>query len=60
MPLTPKEMVKFLKENGFEIVSQRGSHCKMKNLVTGRQTVVPMHNKDLAKGTERVILIRLV
>ena len=60
MPLTPKEMVKFLKENGFEIVSQRGSHCKMKNPVTGRQTVVPMHNKDLAKGIERVILIRLV
>ena len=37
MPLTPKEMVKFLKENGFEIVSQRGSHCKMKNPVTGRR-----------------------
>ena len=31
MPMTPKEMIKHLKNNGFEIVSQNGSHVKMKN-----------------------------
>ena len=28
MPMTPKEMVKLLKKNGFKIVSQNGSHMK--------------------------------
>lgn len=56
MPMTPKEMVKYLKNNGFEIVGQNGSHVKMRNLTTGRQTEVPMHNKDLKKGLETAIL----
>lgn len=30
MPMTPKEMIKLLKKNGFEEVSQNGSHVKMK------------------------------
>lgn len=55
MPMTPKQMVKFLKENGFEEVSQNGSHLKMKNPKTGRQTVVPMHAKDIPSGTEKSI-----
>ena len=56
MPLTPKQMIKHLKKNGFEVVSQRGSHVKMRNPQTGKQTGVPMHNKDLGKGLEEEIL----
>ncbi len=56
MPITPKQMVRFLKENGFEEVSQKGSHLKMKNPKTGKQTEIPMHAKDLPPGTEKAIL----
>jgi len=56
MPLTPKEMIKLLKQNGFEEVSQNGSHVKMKNNKTGLQTIVPLHAKDLKRGLEQAIL----
>lgn len=56
MPLTPKELVKLLIKNGFEPVSQKGSHLKLTNKTTGKQTVVPMHDKDLGKGLEQAIL----
>lgn len=53
MPMTPKEMVKLLKANGFEEIRQPGtSHLRMRNPKTGKQTTVPMHNKDLGKGLE--------
>ncbi len=56
MPIKPKEMVKLLKKNGFTEVSQNGSHIKMRNQKNGRQVIVPLHNKDLKKGTEQAIL----
>jgi predicted RNA binding protein YcfA (HicA-like mRNA interferase family) len=56
MPMTPKEMIKHLKNNGFEIVSQNGSHVKMKNSKTNLQTIIPYHSKSLKKGLEQEIL----
>lgn len=56
MPMTPKEMIKHLKQNGFEIVSQNGSHIKMKNSKTNLQTIIPYHSKSLKKGLEQEIL----
>ena len=56
MPLTPKQMVKLLKDNGFEEVSYSGSHLKMHNFSTGKQTEIPIHAKDLGKGLEHAIL----
>ena len=56
MPIKPSEMIKLLKKNGCIIVSQNGSHVKMRNQETGKQTIVPLHNKDLKKGTEQTIL----
>ena len=50
MPMSPKEMLKLLKENGFEEVSQNGSHIKLKCEETGRTVIVPYHSKDLKKG----------
>lgn len=54
--MTPKEMIKHLKRNGFREVSQNGSHVKLRNDETGRQTEVPYHCKDLKKGLEQAIL----
>ena len=56
MPLTPKEMIKLLKKNGFIVVSQNGSHVKLTNPKTGRTVIVPYHSKDLKKGLEQAIL----
>lgn len=56
MPLTPKDMVKLLKKNGFVEISQNGSHLKLRNEATGKTVIVPMHSKELPNGTERVIL----
>ncbi len=56
MPITSKQMIKLLRENGFEIISQNGSHVKMQNRTTKRKTVVPLHSTDLKKGLENAIL----
>jgi mRNA interferase HicA len=56
MPMTSREMIKLLSQNGFEKVSQNGSHIKMKNQDTGKQVIVPYHTKALKKGMEQAIL----
>lgn len=56
MPITPQEMIKLLKQNGFEQISQNGSHVKLRNNQTGKQTIVPLHTKSLKKGLEQAIL----
>ena len=45
MPMTPREMIKHLKKNGFEEISQNGSHVKLKNQTTGITVIVPYHPK---------------
>ena len=37
-------------------VGQNGSHIKMRNLQTGKQTEVPYHSLTLKKGLEQAIL----
>ena len=39
-----------------EVISQNGSHVKMKNLKTDKTVIVPYHSKDLKKGLEQAIL----
>lgn len=56
MPMTSREMIKYLKENGFKKVSQNGSHIKMQNFETGKMVIVPNHAKTLKKGLENAIL----
>ena len=56
MPLTSKELIKKLRKNGLEIVSQNGSHVKLFNKANGKTLIVPFHSKDLKKGLERAIL----
>lgn len=56
MPMTPQQMIKHLKKNGFKKISQNGSHVKMKNEKTNKTVIVPYHSKDLKKGMEDAIL----
>ncbi len=52
-----REIVKVLTRIGFEIVSRRGSHVRLKRL-RDREiliVIVPMH-RELARGTLRSIL----
>ncbi|MGB8451837.1 MAG: type II toxin-antitoxin system HicA family toxin [Anaerocolumna sp.] len=56
MPMTPKQMIKLLKQNGFYEDRQDGSHKFFKNQETNKCTTVPYHDKTLKKGTEQVIL----
>ena len=53
-----KEVIKILcREFGFCLVSQKGSHVKLKKKVEGREiiTIIPFH-KELAFGTLRGVL----
>ncbi len=49
MPMTPKQMIKLLEDNGFKEIRQDGSHKFFKNRETGRTTTVPYHAKDLKR-----------
>lgn len=53
MPMTSFEMLKYLKKNGFVIISQNGSHIKLKNLNTQKAVIVPCHARDLKKVWSR-------
>ena len=56
MPMSPKEMIKLLKKNGFREVGQKGSHVKLENTQIKQPVIVPYHSKDLKKGLEQAIL----
>ena len=47
----PREVVKKLIKLGFIKHHQVGSHLTMKHPETKRRAVVPMHLKDIKKGT---------
>ena len=49
------EVIRLLKQNGFEIKGQRGSHLKFEK--NGKVVIVPNHgNKGVEKGTYYSIL----
>jgi predicted RNA binding protein YcfA (HicA-like mRNA interferase family) len=55
--LSGKEIVKIFSEFGFEIVSQRGSHVKLRRILkdgTKQTLTIPLH-KELDKGTIKAI-----
>lgn len=56
MPMKPREIIKLLKDHGFIEVSQNGSHKKLFNENTKTTVIVPIHSKELKKGTEQAIL----
>lgn len=54
--LTGKQLIKRLQKIGFVIDHQSGSHVVLYQLETKRRAVVPVHVKDLRKGTFKAIL----
>ena len=54
--VSARRVVSALKKVGFLERSQTGSHLRMFNPTTKRQTVVPMHSGDLKRGTLHAIL----
>ncbi len=53
--MKPRELVKLLNENGYIFARQSGSHAIFKNPLS-KIIVVPMHNRDIPKGTLTGIL----
>ena len=53
---TAKELVRLLTERGFVFDRQKGSHAIYKLPDGTRRVIVPMHNRDLPKGTVSSIL----
>ena len=54
--LNPSEIIAVLLKNGFNIDRIRGSHHILLNEVSGKRAVIPMHKKDLPKGTLHEII----
>ncbi len=53
---TPKDIIKLLEKRGFVCKRIKGSHYFFMHPDTKKITSVPMHNKDLPKGTFYAIL----
>jgi predicted RNA binding protein YcfA (HicA-like mRNA interferase family) len=52
-----RAVVAALQRSGFEIVRTKGSHCFLRHRADPtRNTVVPVHRRDLPLGTLRAIL----
>jgi predicted RNA binding protein YcfA (HicA-like mRNA interferase family) len=54
--LTPKELVRLLLKKGFVLDRSSGSHQIFFHPTTKKRAIVPMHNKDIPKGTFYSIL----
>lgn len=54
--ITPQDLIRILKNYGYEFDRQRGSHIMMRqNVEPFRRVTIPNH-KEIAKGTLRDIL----
>jgi len=47
----PREIIKFLEQNGFVLDHSSGSHFIFYHPVSRRRAVVPRHNREIPKGT---------
>jgi predicted RNA binding protein YcfA (HicA-like mRNA interferase family) len=54
--LTARQVIQLLEREGFCFDRARGSHQIFYHPHTGRRVVVPLHKKDLPKGTLLEIL----
>ena len=55
-----KQMAAIARENGWVFVSQKGSHAKFRNPITGKMAIIPIHgNQLLCTGTQRTIMRNL-
>ena len=49
--LTPRKIIKILESRGFVLDRVKGSHHIYYHPETKRRVIVPLHKKDLPKGT---------
>ena len=54
--LTPKVIIKILEKKGFKLDRVKGSHHIYFNAELKKRAVIPVHKKDLPKGTMLEIL----
>ena len=54
--LSPQKIIRILEQNGFILDRVKGSHHIFYHPKTKRRVVVPLHKKDLPKGTLLEIL----
>ncbi len=47
----PREVIRFLEQNGFVLDRTSGSHLIYYHPSSRRRAVVPRHNRDIPKGT---------
>ena len=50
-PLTPQKVIRILEKKGFVLDRVSGSHHIYYHPGTKRRAVIPVHKKDLPKGT---------
>ncbi len=50
-----RELIKIIKKEGFSFNRQSGSHAIYKN-ASGKMLVIPIHSRDIPKGTLHAIL----
>ena len=50
-PLTPQKIIKVLEKKGFVLDRMKGSHHIYYHPEMKRRVVVPLHKRDLPKGT---------
>jgi predicted RNA binding protein YcfA (HicA-like mRNA interferase family) len=54
--LTPKDIIRILKQKGFVLDRSRGSHQVWLHPGSRKRAIIPMHNKDIHTGTLYAIL----
>jgi predicted RNA binding protein YcfA (HicA-like mRNA interferase family) len=55
--LTSKQVIKVLKDFGFEEIRQKGSHLVLYNQKTNRRTIIPIHaGKEIKKPLLKSII----
>ncbi len=54
--LTPQKIIKILERKGFVLDRVKGSHHIYYNSETKKRVIIPLHKRDLPKGTLLEIL----
>jgi len=54
--MSPSRLIKLLRQHDFVFIRQSGSHAIFKNDRNKKKIVVPIHSKDIPKGTLHAIL----
>ena len=55
-PMTPRQVIRLLMNHGFVEDHQTGSHLILYHPESKRRAVVPIHSRDVPKGTLHSIL----